>query len=188
MYTVWTGARVRLRPFKDADEWAQMYKELHRESNAFWGPGWRSCASLKKDYEDYGMLEAGKECAFCVESVANGEVVGVEYCGPSSGVPSICGWVGTFILRPHWSNGYGIEAKQLALCFLFENFPYHRVDACTVANHKRAAAGLHNSGMKFEGRIRGYQFQDGVFHDIVNYRILRHEWEQLPIRQIVQRG
>jgi len=188
MYTIWTGERVRLRPFADEHEWLEMQEEMHREPNDFWGAWWHPRAKLKKEFEETGMLEAGKECVFAIERLDTGEAVGFEECGPCYGPSAISGWVGTFIKREQWSRGFGFEAKLLAMCFMFENFPYVRVGADTVANHKRAARGLQLCGMTFEGRTHGVHYTDGKYHDIVCYRILREEWEQLPIRQIVKRG
>jgi len=188
MHTIWTGERVRLRPYADEKEWCDMQEELHREPNDFWGAWWHPRAMLKKDFEETGMLDASKRSVFAIERLDTGVAVGFEECGPGSGATSIGGWVGTFIKREHWHSGYGIEAKLLAMCFLFENYPYVRVDAGTLANHKRAAHGLHLCGMRYEGRIKGAHYADGKYHDIVCYCIFREEWEKLPIRQIVKRG
>ena len=188
MYTIWTGERVRLRPFHDEQEYMQMQEDLHLEPNEHWGAWWHPRAKLKKEFADTGNLSAGKRCVFCIERLDTAEAVGFEMCGPITGVNCISGCIGTFLKPEHWHQGFGIEAKQLALCFLFENYPYTRVDAGTVANHKRAAAGIHRAGMKYEGRVRGLHFTDGHYHDLVFYRISREDWEQLPIRKIVKRG
>ena len=188
MHTIWTGQRVRLRPFADEKEYLEMQEELHREPNDFWGAWWHPLAKLKKDFEETGILDAGKYCVFVIERLDTGEAVGFEECGPCNGPTSISAWLGTFIKREHWSQGFGFEAKQLALCFMFENFPYERVGGDTVANHKRAARGLQLCGMTFEGRIKGAHHTDGKYHDIVCYRIFRDEWKKLPIRQTVKRG
>lgn len=188
MHTIWTGERVRLRPYADEREWLAMNEQLHLEPNEFWGAWWRPRVMLKKDFEEGGMLDAGKQSQFCIERLDTGEAIGDETCASDMGVASISAWVGTFILRPHWHKGFGIEAKQLAFCYLFENYSYVRVNAGTVASHKRAASGLYKCGMTFEGRFKGAQFIDGQYHDIVSYCIFREEWEKLPIRQIVKRG
>jgi RimJ/RimL family protein N-acetyltransferase len=109
-----------------------------------------------------------------------------EHGSPKPG--KLTGWVGTFILPEHWHNGFGIEAKQLCYCYLFESYPILSVESATLSCHKRAARGLHGSGMHFEGRVKAFHYRAGVFHDLVCYRITREEWERHPIRSVVQRG
>jgi RimJ/RimL family protein N-acetyltransferase len=187
MHTIWTGERVRLRPFKDDKEWSGLHEELHGVPNDYWGAWWTSRQELKKDFEPAGMLSPDKYSAFAIERLDTGELVGYEEHGaPKPG--GITAWVGTFISPEHWHNGFGVEAKQLCLCFLFENYPILSIESSTLANHKRAARGLHLCGMHFEGRVKAFHYTDGVFHDMVCYRITREEWERHPIRGIVRRG
>jgi RimJ/RimL family protein N-acetyltransferase len=187
MQVIYSGERVRLRPFKDAKEFSELHMELHRVPNIVWGCWWHPAAGLNKDFEDAGKIAVDKESAFAIERLDTGELGGYEeWGGPRPGRPK--GWVGTFIRPAHWHRGFGIEAKQLCYCFLFENLPVDRVDSATLSNHKRAAHGLHASGMHFEGRLKGMYFSEGKYRDLVCYAIFREEWEQLPIRQVVKRG
>jgi RimJ/RimL family protein N-acetyltransferase len=187
MHTVWTGERVKLRPFKDEKEWCDLAQELEMVPNEFWGAWWSPRPELKKDFEPAGLLDVEKASMFAIERLDTGELVGYEEHGaPKPG--SIEAWVGTVILRAHWHHGFGVEAKQLCYCYLFEHYPVERVWAATLSNHKRAARGLHLSGMRYQGRFRGFHFTDGKYHDLVCYALYREEWEKLPIRLIVKRG
>jgi RimJ/RimL family protein N-acetyltransferase len=186
MHTIWTGERVRLRPCKDEAERCDLYEELHVTPNQFWGAWWSARQKVKKDFEEAGMLAADKYSTFAVERLDTGELVGYEEYGP---IPTGIGaWVGTFIKPEHWHQGFGIEAKQLCYCYLFESFPLVRVDSGTLEHHIRARNGLELSGMRYEGRVRRMHFMDGCYYDMVAYAIFREQWEQLPIRQIVKRG
>ena len=112
--------------------------------------------------------------------------MGCELCGA---VPhGIEGWFGTFILPEHRRQGFGIEAKLLAFCFLFENFPIRSVMSDTVANHTAARKGMEACGMQLEGWLRAAHQIDGQWYDVPWYRISREQWEKLPIRGIVKRG
>jgi len=187
MHTNWTGERVRLRPFKSEQEWCDLQHEIQREPNLFWGPMWTPRQQRAKQFEEAGLLEAGKENAFAIERLDSGELVGVERCGLEY-LSGIVGWVSTFIEQQHWHSGFGIEAKQLAYCYLFENYPISQVWADTVECHMRAASGIHRSGMQFAGRAKCFHHIDGRYYDLVCYSIYREEWERLPLRQIVVRG
>jgi len=183
--TIWTGERVRLRPFKDKDEYVSIKHELHVVPNAFWGAWWSTRRELEEDFDKTGMLGVEKYNTFAIERLDTSQLVGCEEYVFST---SLSAWVGTFIRPEHWHRGFGIEAKQLCYCFLFESFPLARVDAGTLAHHKRAINGLLRSGMKFEGRVRRVICTYGHYYDEVIYSIFREEWEQLPIRQVVKRG
>lgn len=187
MNVIYAGERVCLRPFKDKDEFAWLFDEIMVVPNDHWGPGWWPRAEREKEFTPAGMLDPGMYSAFAIERLDTNEVVGFEeHGGLSSG--SVATWLGTDIRREHWHRGFGIEAKLLMLCYLFENFPLETVHAGTLEHHTRARAGLEACGMSYIGRLSKIHHDNGKFHDIVHYRIFREEWEQLPIRDLVQRG
>ena len=188
MHTVYTGERVRLRPFESKEEFLGLWEELHSYPNEFWGAWWYPRQARDKQFEDTGMLDPQKYSNFAIERLDTGELVGYEEHGGSDEGGPTCNWIGTFTKPEHWHNGFGIEAKQLCMCYLFENYPLNRVDTATLQHHSRARAGLIASGMRYEGAIRGYHYGDGRYHDMVCYVIFREEWERLPVRQIVKRG
>ena len=187
MHTVYTGERVRLRPFRDKDEWSGLWDELHGEANEYWGAWWMTHGRREKDFDPAGMLQPGKYSHFAIDRVDTGELVGyLEHGGKGPG--HVYNWVGTFIKQEHWHKGFGIEAKQLCYCYLFENYPLVRVDTATLQHHVRARQGLVASGMHYEGAIRGYHWCRGRYHDLVCYVIFRDQWERLPVRSVVERG
>jgi diamine N-acetyltransferase len=183
--TIWTGERVRLRPFKSKEEFVSLKHELHVAPNAFWGAWWSTTRELEDDYDKTGMLSTEKYNTFAIDRLDTGQLIGYEEYVFFS---NICAWVGTFIRPQHWHRGFGSEAKQLCYCFLFENFPLERVDAGTLEHHSRAINGLLKSGMKFDGRVHKISNTHGQYFDEVIYSIFREEWEQLPIRKVVKRG
>ena len=187
MHVIWTGERVRLRPFRDEEELCGLSHAINATPNAFWGPNHLPSPKLKRDFEPGGMLSPDGRCIFVIERLDTAEAVGIEICRlPSPG--AIMGNAGTLILEQHWHRGFGIEAKQLCFCFQFESAPVERIEAATLAHHTRARAGLLRSGMHCEGAILRYLFDSGKFHDCLLYAIFREEWEKLPIRGIVRRG
>ena len=133
------------------------------------------------------MLATDKYSQFAIERLDTGEVVGAEEYGAIK-PDSISIWLGTEILRPHWSNGFGIEAKQLVLCYLFENFPLETVTADTCSPHVRAQRGLEACGMRYVGKYRGTHIKGGRYEDVYNYQIFREQWEQLDYKHKVVRG
>jgi RimJ/RimL family protein N-acetyltransferase len=187
MHTTYTGEKVRLRPYRDEAEYADLCTELGATPNLAWGPWHSSRPELKSDFDPAGLLDLTKYSQFAIERLDTGEVVGFEeFGGIAPG--TITSWVGTYILPRHQRQGFGIEAKQLAYCAMFENLPVTRVHACTLSNHPRAQRGLELSGMTLEGTQRQAQFSQGSWVDIKHYVIFREQWLDLPIRESVQRG
>jgi RimJ/RimL family protein N-acetyltransferase len=187
MYTVYTGERVRLRPFKNYDEHRRTANAALARPNDHWGPFHISDQERREKFEPAGMLDPGKYSHFAVERLDTGECVGWEEHGPLQ--PGwVETWLGTEILRQHWHLGFGLEAKQLMLCYLFENFPLETVRADTCGHHLRAQRGLEACGMRYLGCLRGAHYAHGVRYDIPQYQILREEWEALAYWQKVKRG
>jgi RimJ/RimL family protein N-acetyltransferase len=59
--------------------------------------------------------------------------------------------------------------------YLFANTTVNRIDANTDVTNIAEQRALEKAGFTREGVLRGAQFRDGSFHDMVLYSILRHE-------------
>jgi len=189
MYTTYTGARVRIRPFKDWDEVKRINFEQFITPNEFWGPQWFPFAIAKRFFEETGYLGTSGMNLFAVDRLDTGELVGSEIYGARRNeINGISASLGTEIMPEHRHMGFGIEAKQLCICFLFENFPLEKVYADTTNIHAPAVRGLKACGMHYEGANKCLHYKDGTYHHKVYFTIYREEWECLPIRQIVKRG
>lgn len=188
MHVIFTGERVRLRPFIDAQELTGLIEELDLQEHYFWAPEWWPKGRIEKLFEKYGMLDSVLHFSyFAIERLDTGELIGTEVAEiPSPGV--IQSEIGTVILKRHWCQGFGREAKQLAMCFVFENFPVETVTAGTLSTHSRAIAGLEAVGMSYVGKHHGRPLSNGRYASVVHYAITRHEWEQHSIRRTAVRG
>ena len=187
MYTIYTGERVRLRPYKDYEEFRACVDTSMRQPNDHWGPWYWPAGERKKEFEPHGMLEPTKYSQFAVERLDSGAVIGHEEHGAMEPGRLDC-WLGTEIHREHWSNGFGLEAKQLMLCYLFENYPLETVRADTCSHHTRAWRGLEACGMRHIGALKGCHYADGVRLDIPQFQIFREEWLELGYWRKVKRG
>ncbi|PSL50742.1 RimJ/RimL family protein N-acetyltransferase [Salsuginibacillus halophilus] len=76
-----------------------------------------------------------------------------------------------------WGGGYGTEAYQLWIDFLFSTTELHRLGMSTWSGNKRMMKAAQKTGMVEEARIRKARVVDGVYFDAIKMGILREEWE-----------
>jgi RimJ/RimL family protein N-acetyltransferase len=92
---------------------------------------------------------------------------GIDYRRPELGywlVPAVHG------------QGYGKAAVELAIDYLFRSYDKPAVGAGAF-DHNDASRGLLESlGFVEEGRRRQFMFVDGAYRDMVQYGLLREEW------------
>lgn len=77
-----------------------------------------------------------------------------------------------------WGKGYGTEAKALILEYAFLTLNLHRVQSEVVAYNERSARHLLRNGFVKEGVRREAIFRQGRYHDVVDFGILREDWER----------
>lgn len=187
MHVIYTGKLVRLRPFRDADEVASLICNQEIWFNEHWGQWYEPEATVRKDFEETGFLSADKYSMFAIERLDTGELVGCEEYGGMSPA-RFNTWIGTMILEQHRSKGFGREAKQLAMCYLFENYPLQMIWSDTTSEHTRAQAGLEAVGFQPIGTARRFKKRNDRFFDNPFYQLFREDWEKMPVREYVTRG
>ncbi|AIY05383.1 putative acetyltransferase [Planococcus sp. PAMC 21323] len=77
----------------------------------------------------------------------------------------------------YWNGGYGSEAYQLWIDFLFTNTNLHRLGMSTWSGNKRMMTVAKRLGMTEEARIRKARIVNGQFFDAIKMGMLREEWE-----------
>lgn len=187
MYSVYTGEQVRLRPWNDAGELFDYSLQSHLAPIPILGAHWYSRGHEEQAVREDGFLNPQRLCAFVIEDLGSGKAVGMECCIFLPDAP-LAAELGTTLLEEYRGHGRGVEAKQLALCFLFENFPFARAGAYTMHTHARSKRGMELLGMHYEGTKRCVYFSEGALVDFVYYVIFREEWEQQEYRSRVRRG
>lgn len=77
-------------------------------------------------------------------------------------------------------RGLGTEAMRLAIDYVFETLPIHRLELSVYAFNDRAIAVYRKLGFHHEGVERDALYWDGRYHDSVTMSILRTDWETRP--------
>lgn len=85
--------------------------------------------------------------------------------------------VGLSVSKKYQGQGYGSEAIQLILSFLFENTPIHKIKLNVFAFNTGAIRLYEKLGFHQDGVLREEIFKAGKFHDVYTYSLLRQEWK-----------
>jgi RimJ/RimL family protein N-acetyltransferase len=86
--------------------------------------------------------------------------------------------IGYHILPSERGKGYGTEAVQLMIDYLFLSQNIFRIQAITNVRNNASQKVLEKAGFKIEGTIRKSAFVRGVMTNAYLYSILREEWKE----------
>lgn len=183
MHTVYTGERVRLRPFKSEDELlGHLEQGLGTDT---WGPHRLDIAAERKRFQTMARLPFPGIGIFAVETLAGGLAGSVDYktnpCGIVAGV-------GTAIEPAFRHARIGVEARLLSCSFMFENLPVGKIEAITLESNIAAITSLQRAGFKLEGARHGTWFSQGRWMAMLYFALFREEWEKMEFRHAVKRG
>ena len=85
--------------------------------------------------------------------------------------------LGFDLARSYWGQGIMREALGVVLRFGFTELGLNRAEADTSAENDRSIRLLESLGFVREGCQREQYFDEGAFHDLYQYGLLRREWE-----------
>lgn len=106
-----------------------------------------------------------------------------EHMGLSSGFvnitqtrcPEVADW--GFYLAPDAPKGTGRSLGVQALAYVFEELGLHKVCGQALGFNERSIAFHRALGFCEEGRLRDQHFDGDMFHDVVCFGLLEHEWQ-----------
>ena len=127
--------------------------------------------NLEKSYDD------NKEGQWYFIETKNGEKLGYVAHFVSKSRRAI----GYGLLPKHRSKGYGTEAAQLIVDYLFLSKDIVAIQAETHPENKASQRILIKIGFQKEGIIRKCFFSRGIWRDTAQYSILREEWKEPKI-------
>ncbi|MEU1151263.1 GNAT family protein [Streptomyces sp. NPDC005863] len=86
------------------------------------------------------------------------------------------GWnIGIGLRAEARGRGIGTQAQVLLARYLFAHTEVNRIDAHTHVENIAEQRALEKAGFTREGVMRGAQFRNGAYHDMVVYSLLRRE-------------
>ena len=102
-----------------------------------------------------------------------------------------CVAIGYMLLPNERGKGYGSEAVQLMVDYLFLTKDIVRIQAETHPDNIASQRVLERAGFTKEGHMRKSFFSRGVYRDTAMWSILREEWKEpkiLPIGHVRQQS
>lgn len=88
--------------------------------------------------------------------------------------------------REYWGKGYGTDAMNLMLRYVFTELNLRRVSLIVFDYNQRGIRSYEKNGFKVEGRVRGAMLREGQRCDFIWMGVMREEW--LQIEQSAERS
>ncbi|WP_330261002.1 GNAT family N-acetyltransferase [Streptomyces sp. NBC_00539] len=170
-------ARLRLRPFTDADA-APLYA-LHSSANVlrYWdSPPWTEPARAQRFITTCRTIEEeGTGARVAVDRVRDGAFIG--WCGLTSWNPDFrSASLGYVFDAAAWGHGYATETAHAVLRWAFDTLDLNRVQAETDTRNLASARVLEKLGFVHEGILREDCVVNGDVSDSWVFGLLRREW------------
>jgi len=180
-------ARLRLRPFDDAD--ADALFALHSSAYVlrYWdAPPWSERGRAERFITACRqMADDGAGARLAVDRVSDGAFLG--WCGLSRWNPDHrSAALGYCFGDAAWGHGYATEAARALLRWAFDTLDLNRVQAETDTRNVGSARVLEKLGFVREGTLREDCVVNGDVSDSWVYGLIRREWrsssEPVPAR------
>ena len=171
---------LRVLERDDIDFLAECFNDLD-----FWGEynnpiyGQASKSSLIADFDNPSNFVVVIEWKRFIIQKKDGTKIGFVYHFINQ--PYGAMEIGCFLVSSERGKGYGAEATQLIVDYLFLSKNIGRIQAHTNANNKTAQGVLEKTGFKAEGTIRKLMLVRGVWSNCALLSILREEWKEPKI-------
>lgn len=165
---------------KDIDElYFWKYEEKEQEAKKWNGPYIPQEKVSKEEYRRKWSKEILPTVPASLVILIEGKAVGDV---GSYWVDQNTNWLETGIViydKEFWNGGYGSEAFQLWIDFLFQSTGLHRLGMSTWSGNIRMIKVAEKIGMRPEARIRDARIVNGQYFDAIKMGMLRSEWEAL---------
>ena len=166
--------QVTLRPVMEDDlSWLGSLTSGPAATGPYEWHGWSDPQGLRRSWAESGLLD--DNCGFLIVLHGTDRVGVVDWHKVQVG-RAVSNWTIGIGLAPEFrGRGYGSEAQQLLVRYLFAHAPVNRVEAITEIGNVAEQRALEKAGFTREGILRGRSFRQGRYRDDVIYGVLRDE-------------
>lgn len=180
------GEKVLLRDIRpeDLDQIYYWKYEAQDREHLNWNGPYAPLEMLSK--EEYRNLPRYRESFALLNTDAPRTELIIEIDGELKGsvgrywVSEVTNWfeIGIVIYDSrYWSNGYGREAFQMWIDYLFTHMDTVRLGIGTWSGNDRMIKLAARCGMAEEARVRKARIVRGEYYDAIKMGMLREEWE-----------
>jgi ribosomal-protein-alanine N-acetyltransferase len=170
-------ARLRLRPFGDADANDLFALQSDAHVLRYWdAPPWSERARAERFIAACRrMAEEGTGARLAVDRVSDGTFIG--WCSLNRWNPEYrSASLGYCFAAAAWGHGYATEAAGVLLRWAFGALDLNRVQAETDTRNVASARVLEKLGFAREGTLREDCVVNGEVSDSWVYGLLRRDW------------
>jgi len=171
------ASRIRIRPLRRSDAAALAPLLRDGQVTRFLPPRVRRESSKAFVARVLREQRAGEGFSFAVHRAGSREAIGQIRLFRWSRFESEAE-VGFWLRRSAWGHGYATEALELLAARAFRRERLHRLAATVVEGNLRSARVLEKVGFRREGRRRGAARIDRQWVDLIEFGLLREEWER----------
>ena len=170
-------ARLRLRPFTDADGDALFALQSNAHVLRYWdSPPWTDPARAERFLANSRQLaEDGSGARLAVDRASDTSFLG--WCSLSRWNPEYrSASLGYCFAEEAWGHGYATEAARALLQWAFDTLDLNRVQAEVDTRNAASARVLEKLGFLREGTLREDCVVNGEVSDSWVYGLLRRQW------------
>ncbi len=134
----------------------------------------------EKYIEDLGSTRANTDARFVIEAIVGNETKPIGTVGLHN-INNKDRNVGFGIAigeKEYWSKGLGTEAARLIVAYGFDQLNLHRISSSALGFNERSIRMHLAIGFVEEGRQRDGIYKNGAYADLVQFGLLRSEWEK----------
>ncbi len=171
------GKLVRLREYRKEDIPLRLSYINDPEVLKYLEPGIPYPVTLTEELRWFDSISAFKDTyRFAVETASDSNYIGD--CGINSidwknGIVGVSIFIGNSTYR---GKGYGTEAMQLLMGFIFNQMSVNKIRLYVYSFNERAIKSYAKCGFKTEGLLRQEIFRNGEYFDVIAMGILREEY------------
>ncbi|MFF3265255.1 GNAT family N-acetyltransferase [Streptomyces sp. NPDC002932] len=174
-------ARLRLRPFEDADAPGLFALQSNAHVLRYWdAPPWIERARAEKFITACRrMAQEGTGARLAVDRVSDGAFIG--WCSLNNWNPEYRSTsLGYCFDDAAWGHGYATEATRALLRWAFDTLDLNRVQAEADTRNTASARVLEKLGFVREGTLREDCVVNGEVSDSWVYGLIRRDWQPPP--------
>jgi RimJ/RimL family protein N-acetyltransferase len=171
------GKLVRLREYRKEDISLKINYINDSEVLGYLESGIPYPVTLNEELKWFESISAFRDSyRFAIETIEDNIYIGD--CGINSidwknSIASVVIFIGS---KDYWGKGYGTEAMQTLLTFIFNQININKVRLNVYSFNERAIKSYEKCGFKREGVLRQEIFRNGRYYDIISLGILRDEY------------